>query len=196
MSNFWWNPKLSPKRQHRWLMSINGIPQWLVKKVNKPSFEVSEVKHNYLNHTFYYPGRVEYQKSEITLVDPVDPDAAGLMMRMLQNSGYRLPTSMKATHTITKEKATQAMGDVRISQIDGDGKIKDQFTFINAWLSSAKFGDLDYTSDELIEVQLSIRYDFVTMPISGPHKGYLAEDTQTGGIRTEGRGGSVFKDFY
>jgi hypothetical protein len=195
MSSFWFDPQLTPKRQHRWLMTINGIPQWLVKKVNKPSFEISEVKHNYLNHTFYYPGRVEYQKSEITLVDPVSPDAAGLMMQLLAESGYSLPTSMNVTNTITKARAVGAMGDVRITQIDGNGKMIDQFTFINAWLSSAKFGDLDYSSDELVDVTLSIRYDFVTMPAKGDIEGILTADAQQPQLGPgSAANGGVFED--
>jgi hypothetical protein len=195
MSSFWFDPQLTPKRQHRWLMTINGIPQWLVKKVNKPSFEISEVKHNYLNHTFYYPGRVEYQKSEITLVDPVSPDAAGLMMQLLAESGYSLPTSMDVTNTITKARAVGAMGDVRITQIDGSGGMVDQFTFINAWLSSAKFGDLDYSSDELVDVTLSIRYDFVTMPAKGDIEGILTADAQQPQLGAPGAAnGGVFED--
>ena len=79
---FWSSPTTSPKRQYRWIMNIGGIPQWIVKKVNKPGFSISESTHKYLNHTFYYPGRVEYEKTSVTLVDPVSPDAAAIMMRI------------------------------------------------------------------------------------------------------------------
>jgi len=171
--SFWSDPELQPKRQFRWLMEINGIPSWIVKKVNKPSFEISEATHKYLNHTFYYPGGIEYQKSEITLVDPLSPDATALILQILTDSGYRIPVTDEVTNTLSKASAVRALGEVRISQLDAGGAEVDAFTFVNAWISSAKFGDLDYEGDGLIDLTMSIRYDFVTMATHGSIDGIL-----------------------
>ena len=55
---FWTDKNTEPKRVYRWIMNIGGIPQWIVKTSGKPKFEVSETEHKYINHTFYYPGKV------------------------------------------------------------------------------------------------------------------------------------------
>ena len=197
---FWYSPNTSPKRQYRWLMNIGGIPQWIIKKVNKPSFSINEAKHSYLNHTFYYPGRVEYEKSSITLVDPVSPDATAIMMKLLEASGYSIPNTGNVTQTISKKNATSALGNVTISQLGAEGEAVDQFTFINAWLSSAKFGDLDYESDNLIALQIEIRYDFVRMPLYGADGNVSNPDlsayvaTPTRGPRTGAQGRSPLGD--
>ena len=189
---FWSSPGVSPKRQFRWVLNMGGIPQWIVKKVNKPGYSITEATHKYLNHTFYYPGRVEYEKSSITLVDPIDPDATAIMMGILQASGYHIPLDANTRQTISKRNATQALGNVLISQIGAEGDIVDQFTFVNAWLSSAKFGELDYESDALTDITIEIRYDFVTMPIQGSDSfmDYVGTTTSGPGEVTDGR--SVF----
>jgi len=192
---FWTDPATSPKRQYRWILNMGGIPQWIVKKVKKPGYSITEAKHNYLNHTFYYPGRVEYDKSAITLVDPIQPDSTAIMMAILQAGGYHIPTDPDTRQTISKLNATTALGNVLISQIDANGEVADQFTFVNAWLAKADFGELDYEGDNLMDIQIEIRYDFVTMPVQGGPAGfdptpYVGETTSGPGAVSDGR--SVF----
>ena len=84
---FWANKDNAPKRNYRFLMSIEGLGgaanQWIIKKADKPRATVGEAQHQYLNHTFYYPGRVTWEPLAVTLVDPVSPNAAGLLALLL-----------------------------------------------------------------------------------------------------------------
>ena len=68
-----------PKRAYRFIVNIGNMPngaQWYAKAVKKPAITITEVDHSFLNHKFYYPGRAEWDTVEVTLVDPVSPDAA------------------------------------------------------------------------------------------------------------------------
>jgi hypothetical protein len=165
-----------PKRVYRWLMYMGNVPSWMVKKVAKPSFEVTTAEHKYLNHTFYYPGRVQYETVDITLVDPVNPDAAGTMMQILRHSGYS-PPAEDHVNTISKKNATNALGEVRVVQLGAgdvgnptDLTIVEEFTFINAWVSKVNFGELDYESDNLIDVTLTLRYDYVELDLGATER--------------------------
>ena len=87
-------------------MGDTGIPAYLLKKVSKPSFTISETPHKYLNHTFYYPGRVEWNTVSMTLADPVEPDAAALVMKAIHASGYSpLTENIMDPHTMSKKKS-------------------------------------------------------------------------------------------
>ena len=99
MSNFWTSTVLEPKRQYRFRLTItnvggNGVSNaiWYAKKVGIPSFTVGEIKHSFVDKTFYYPGRVEWNTIEATLVDPVNPDAVNIVNKMLVKSGYFVPS--------------------------------------------------------------------------------------------------------
>ena len=164
---FWSSHESQPKRQYRWIMNIGGTPQWLIKKVNRPGFTVSEATHKYLNHTFYYPGRVEYEKVSCTLVDPLNPDATGLILDYLSKSGYGIPDNANDTITLNKKAAVEAIGSVTISQLNGPGTVIDEFSLVNPFISSAKFGDLDYEGDNLIDLTLEFRYDFIEYKTKG-----------------------------
>tara|TARA_Y100000310_G_scaffold333399_1_gene410871 strand:+ start:2062 stop:2616 length:555 start_codon:yes stop_codon:yes gene_type:complete len=175
-------------------MNMGGVPQWIVKKVNKPAFSVSEGKHVYLNHTFYYPGRVEYEKISVTLVDPAAPDATAIMWDILKKSGYRLPTSQTDLYTLNKQDGSTALGNVQITQIDGIGKVQERISLKNPWIAGVKFGELDYESDNLLDLTLEIRYDFVSIDAitdstwkTAATVGALTSETTTGvNVTSEG----------
>jgi len=178
-----------PKRAYRFTLDmtiehdIDGAPgagggepvSWFTKSVGKPAVSVSESSHTYLNHTFYYPGRVTWNSINVTLVDPVTPDAAAITMGYLHKSGYLAPTNPDSTDTISKYKATANLGEVNINQIDADGVIVEQWSLKNAWIKSVSLSDLDYESDALANVTLEIRYDWAELTMhSATGGGYEA----------------------
>ena len=162
---FWQDPSLEPKRAYRFLLSVAGennvIPQFLISKVNKPGFDISESEHKYLNHTFYYPGRVTWTEVSFTIVDVISSVSNGTqaVMKMLQTSGYKLPVDDGVTETVSKAKSVRALGTVTIHQIDSDGIIVEDWVLNNAWIKTAKFGDLDYGSEEMQNVEITLKYD-------------------------------------
>ena len=162
MSGFWSNSSMEPKRAYRWLLRINGIPTWFCKKVSKPSFAITETAHTFLNHKFYYPGRVEWNTVTVTLADPASPDATKTVMKMIEASGYKLPDSeSNATDkTISKQAATLAVGSFVLEQLDANGDANESWELINPWVKDVKFGDLDYEADEMVDIEIEFRYDY------------------------------------
>tara|TARA_Y100000310_G_scaffold343536_1_gene451683 strand:+ start:1864 stop:2412 length:549 start_codon:yes stop_codon:yes gene_type:complete len=174
---FWNQSSLEPKRQHRWLLYVGGepvteggaatssigIPTYVVKKVTKPQFNVSETIHSFYGHKFYYPGVVEWQQTSFTLVDPVDPDVSQILYEALQSSGYQVPDSPLGVNTISKDLSVKALGEIiTLRQFNAENDIVDEFALWNPWIISVEFGSLDYESDAMVEVNVTIRYDYAT----------------------------------
>jgi len=82
------------------------------------------------------------------------------MMAILDQAGYKLPTSPAEFTTISKAKAVDALGQVTIQQLGAEGDIIEEWVLVNAWVKDVKFGELDYTSDEMVDVEIELRYDF------------------------------------
>ena len=166
-TGFWADPKIEPKRAYRWLMNIGGIPQWLCQKVTKPGFSITETEVVYINHKFFYPGRVEWEEVSVTLADPLDPDASATMMEILKQSGYYLPKTPDQTSTLSKVKSIDALGSVQLHQLDPEGEIAESWDLVNCFIKGVKFGDLDYSSDEMVNIELTLRYDYADCIKSG-----------------------------
>ena len=56
---------------------------------------------------------------------------------------------------------------VTISVLNAEGVAIEVWTLRNAFLKSAKFGDLDYSSDDLRTVEMTLRYDWAECDTSG-----------------------------
>ena len=160
-----------PKRGFQWVMLINGIPEWVIKKVTKPSWAISETEHKYLNHTFYYPGRLTWETIDVTLVDPITPDVSKMVLDKLIQGGYQFPTdSTAAQGTIGKNSAMGQLGTVKIQQLSsfsspstGEAVVAEEWELVNAWIKDVKFGELDYDSEDMVEVTLTLRFDYAML---------------------------------
>tara|TARA_R110002110_G_scaffold76975_3_gene202448 strand:- start:1980 stop:2600 length:621 start_codon:yes stop_codon:yes gene_type:complete len=162
-----------PKRKFRFKVSIGSIDNngcvWWAKTVTKPNFEISESEHTFLTHKFYYPGRVTWGEIEMALVDPVNPSAVANLNAMIRAQGYAIPdeglTGDNDFETMSKGKGTGALSTVLIQQLDAKGDMIEEWELKNPWIKGVKFGDLDYSSDDLLEVTLTLRYDWATCKI-------------------------------
>jgi hypothetical protein len=166
-TGFWADAVTEPKRAYRWVMNFRGIDQWMMKKVAKPNFTISESEHSFLNYKFYFPGRVEWSEISCTLVDPIQPDASVTLMKLLQDAGYVYPSDIDqaAPITISKKKSIIAIGrSVIIKQIDADGEgVVEAWELKNPWIKSVNFGQLDYQTDDIVEIELTLRYDWAQL---------------------------------
>ncbi len=165
--NFWDTAASEPKRQHRFMVymgNVNGYEPYIAKSVTKPSFELSETEHKYLGNTYYFPGVVTWNEITLTIVNTLSPDAQSALLEALSLSGYVYPNASESDlATPNKEAATvDGLGTVMIEELDGNGEKVASWTLNNAFIKSATFGDLDYSGDELLNVEIGIRYDWAT----------------------------------
>jgi len=179
--NFWQNNNVEPKRGYRFILSIQGgtstsdstgFSEWLIKNVKKPSFAINPTAHNYLNHTFHYPGRVTWNECSFVIVDTVNPgaNASEQLMKLLEESGYELPTVPSTAAfrtTVSKAAASAALGQVYIKTLNAIGEEVERWVLNNAWIKSADFGSYDYTTEDLQQVTIGLQYDNAYIAIQG-----------------------------
>ena len=160
-SQFWNSQLIEPKRSFRWVLTLNNIDTYLIKTSGKPNFTVGEINHSFITHTFYYPGKVTWNTIDITLVDPVFPDASAIILKSLQAAGYALPANAEAARlSISKAGSVNALGQPRITQLDSNGRPIERWTLWNAWIQSANFGELSYDTEEMVGLTMTLRYDW------------------------------------
>ena len=177
-NNFWTDLALEPKRKYKFYVDLAPLaPQsaktkldfWLVKSITKPSFTVGETPHKILNHTFFYPGRVEWNTVEAVFVDPGGPyDTSNSLLEKLRTGGYRYPNNSQ-THMLTKRalcndlKIYQFLQHADPDEGDADQQLLEKWTLKNAWIQDVKFGDLAYDSEDMVDVSVTFRYDWAVI---------------------------------
>ena len=168
--SFWNDKNIEPKRKFRWLLYLSGMPQFIVKQVKKPEYKVANQAHQFLNYEFYYPGKVTWSPINFTIVDPVQPDSTQSLYNILSAAGYVIPSAYaQATpKTISKADMVSSLGgQIQIVQLDPAGRAIETWTLNNPLIESASFDTLDYNSDDLLNIQVSIKYDWATLETPG-----------------------------
>jgi len=170
--NFWTaTPAKDPKRAFRFKVELgNSGVLWYAKTAQRPTLSIGETSHNFMNHTYYWPGKADWSEVAISFIDPVDPDLGSDLMAAIAASGYAIPkgTSGKLT-SMSKQSVMKTLGgntdaaganSIRIHMIDENGDQLETWSLIHAWIKSIDFSDLDYGSDEMSEVTVTFRYDW------------------------------------
>jgi len=173
-----------PKRKFRFIVTLGNISEdagqaWYAKTATKPSFTIATTEHKYLNHTFYYPGSVTWNDVEITLVDPVSPiDVSATLSDIVQTAGYNVPSTVLELQTMSKAKASTALGVVTVAQLNSDGDPLESWVLNNAFITDVKYGDLEYGSDDITELSMTLKYDWATCTVEHS-AGSKMEDSAT-----------------
>jgi hypothetical protein len=188
---FWTDATLrDPKRNYRFTVQLLAYPAaatWYAKSVTKPKFSIGETSHMFLNHTFYYPGKIDWQTVDVTLVDPVEPDAVANTMAIIQNAGYHPPKDVTDLSTMSKSKAVGSLKGVVIKQIgsEGDQDILEEWTLKNAFITNVDLGELSYDNEDLSTISLTFRYDWATCYV--PLGSQVDVSSVAGGTATQQR---------
>tara|TARA_Y100000593_G_C4313172_1_gene339423 strand:- start:2947 stop:3510 length:564 start_codon:yes stop_codon:yes gene_type:complete len=181
---FWNEQGDDPKRNFRFKIMISGLQgaqgmMWWAKKTGKPNFTVAESKHSFLNHTYYWPGRVEWQTITMTLVDPVVIESGfgtvSKLNELFESSGYKpLSKSDDKLVTQSKKKFGEKLVSVSIVQLDADGNDIETWVLHQPWIKKITYGELDYENDDLTQMEVEFRYDYAICTYKNGEKNFEA----------------------
>ena len=170
--SFWTEASLEPKRAFRFrIKSDNGLNLsksrgkqdpfwWNAKTVTKPSYSVSSNEYQLINQKFKVPGIVTWEPVNITMASV--GRTAEAFIREIRNLGWN-PDGLDDGVAKQSKNATTSMGKIRIQQIDGAGIPIETWLLEGAFISRVSFGTLDYSSDDIVEVQITVDYDYAIL---------------------------------
>jgi hypothetical protein len=181
---FWNSAEAEPLRQFRWYINFGSTAgldsvRYALKKADKPKAKVGEITHKYLNHSFYYPGRLEWEAINLTFASITSPSMAAALKNILTNSNYLVPSdeNMPAAQmkTLSKKKFATTIGELTLVQINAEGQDIETWKIRNPFFTSVQWGALDYGSDEIVECTCTVRYDWAELaektPVAGESTG-------------------------
>jgi hypothetical protein len=162
---FWTSALSEPKRAHRFLLYFPNLVSvdneysyqpYLAKDVTKPNYQVTSTPHKFLGNTYHYPGTVTWGPVTANVINAINPDGNKVLYDALIKSGYLKPPTQEDAF----DNPAQAPGTVVIQELSGQGGLVGEWTLQNAFITDAKFGDLSYDNDNLLNISLTIQYDW------------------------------------
>tara|TARA_R110001592_G_scaffold104215_4_gene293328 strand:- start:1306 stop:1731 length:426 start_codon:yes stop_codon:yes gene_type:complete len=139
---------------------------WWAKSVAQPSPDVSMGEYQLINHKIKFPGIVTWNDIDIVLVniptgDVSLPTKGQELIDILRANGYKPNPPLSGEDGLIKRVFSRK--DILITKIDADGETIETWKLINPFIKSIKYGDLDYSSDDLLEITITVAYDSATL---------------------------------
>ena len=144
-----------PKLKNRFIMNIEGIPAYMIKTANRPQITFDEVELEHMNVTRYVKGKGKWQALQVTMYDPIVPSAAQAAMEWVRLSHESVTGRDGYSDFYKKEVTFNVLGPV--------GDVVEEWTLKGAWIVTANFGDLDFSSNDPADITLTLRYDYAIL---------------------------------
>lgn len=158
-----WSQATDPKRRHLFKVNFGNadyIEPYYLKTCTKPSQTINATEHDYLNHKYYYPGKAIWNDVSMTFIDLEGGTAVGLKS-LLSSIGYQTPADQGDDGGgLSKEKVLDEIGRITIQQLNEKNEVVDSWTLHNPFPIEINYGELDYSSDETVEVSVTWKYDY------------------------------------
>ena len=146
---------------------------WYAKSVSRPTAELNTTEYQIGNHKFTYPGVVVWSDVEIVLTDVVDLSGFGTttrkMLEMLKGYGYTTPNESEAA-VFGKLQSGRKLGQILIHSFITEEEDAQEllpmhttWTLHNPYPKTINFGQLDYSSEEEVEIAITFAYDYATL---------------------------------
>ena len=144
-----------PKLSNRFIMEINGIESYIIKTASRPTFTSEVVELDHINVKRKIKGKSTWDDVTITLYDPIVPSGAQQVMEWIRSSHESLTGRDGYAAFYKKDITFYILGPV--------GDKVEQWTLKGAFITSANFGDLDWSSNDPVAIESTLAYDYAIL---------------------------------
>ena len=144
-----------PKLQNRFIMFIDGIPAYLIKKISRPQISFGEVVLDHIKVKRKIKGKANWENITCDLYDPVTPSGAQAVMEWIRLS-HESVTGRDGYSDFYKK-------DIRINTLGPVGDVVEEWILKGAYCQNTNFGDMDWTSDTPANINMTIVMDYAIL---------------------------------
>ena len=139
-----------PKVKNRFIMYVDGIPSYTIKKIGAVGVTMDEIVLNHINVYRKIKGKAKWDDIEMTLFDPITPSGAQSVMEWVRLH-HESVTGRDGYSDFYKK-------DVTINILGPVGDIVSEWVIKGAFITKASFGDYSW-DDESAAQEISMTLD-------------------------------------
>jgi len=185
------------KRKFRWTFSVENIcydsntyksvSDSYVKLAARPNLTIEETEINRLNAKAWIPGKAAWETITVTYYDVAELDNLALWTWLASVYDFTDPKTLKMGSSRSDYSAD---GVLRL--YDGCGAAIEQWTLSDMWPQAINFGELDYSSSEECNIELTLRYSQVKYESFCPNQDITGCCTECNSASSTGSGINSF----
>lgn len=142
-----------PKVQNRFIMYIDGIPAYIIRKASAPNVNLNEIVLEHINVYRKIKGKARWEDMSLELYDPITPSGAQAVMEWIRLSHESVTGRDGYSDFYKKDIVLNILGPV--------GDIVSEWIVKGAFVKSANFGDFDWANGEsAANISLTLAMDY------------------------------------
>ena len=142
-----------PKVKNRFIMYVDGIPSYVIKKIGPVSVDMGEIKLNHINVYRKIKGRAQWADIEMTLHDPITPSGAQSVMEWVRLHHESVTGRDGYSDFYKKDLVLDVLGPV--------GDVVSEWIIKGAFIKTANFGEYSWdTEAAAINLQVTLGMDY------------------------------------
>jgi len=144
-----------PKVKNRFIMHMNDIPAFMVKKVSAPGFEDGVIKLDHINSYRKLRGKREWKDMSMTLYNPIAPAGSQAVMEWAR-TGYESLTGRAGYAADYKQ-------DLTLNILGPPGDVIGEWVIKGAFIKDMAEGDYDWSSADAAEITMTVAMDYCVL---------------------------------
>ena len=145
-----------PKVQNRFIMYVDGIPAYLIKKAASPQFDAGEIILDHINVYRKVKGKVKWQDMTLELYDPITPSGAQAVMEWARLAHESVTGRDGYSDFYKKDITFNALGPV--------GDVVSEWVVKGALITDVSFGDYGWDSENAAqEITMTVQPDYCVL---------------------------------
>ena len=144
-----------PKVAMRFIMYVDGIPSFIIKASDRPSIDQGEIVLDHINVERKLKGKSRWQDITMTLYDPIVPSGAQAVMEWVRLH-HESVTGRDGYSDFYKK-------DITLNSLGPIGDKVEEWTIKGAFIKSATFGNMDWSTEDAVNIELTIGMDYAIL---------------------------------
>lgn len=144
-----------PKMQNRFILYMDGVPSYIVKKVSRPKLTQASKAIDHINVQRYVKGKSIWGPMTMTLYDPIVPSGAQAVMEWVRLHHESVTGRDGYLEFYKKDLTLNILGPV--------GDKVEEWIIKGAQITSVDFAEMDWSVDDQVEFTVEIQPDYCVL---------------------------------
>ena len=144
-----------PKTQNRYIMTLDGVPSYLIKKADRPKLSQEKKKIDHINLQRYVKGKSVWDELNVEVYDAIVPSGAQAIMEWVRLH-HESVTGRDGYAEFYKK-------DVIISILGPVGDKVEEWILKGCQITKVDFGELAWEKDDMLSISMTIQPDFAIL---------------------------------
>lgn len=158
------------KRKYRWSFSLEtpcgNVPENLVKISSRPQLTIEETTIDFMHGRMWIPGKGSWETMTVNYYDIAAGSEDISVLYSWLRTIYEFDEPIKLRQSSIRGSGSTGAprgwgAKATLNLYDGVGTVVETWNLGMVWPTSINFGDLDYASSDIVEIELTLRYSEV-----------------------------------